>query len=86
MGTGKDLSEFDKGLIVMAQRLGQSISKAAALMGCSWSVIVGIYQMWSKEGRLSTRMHYASCKASWWRQCDAFRPCFAVFPIHVDVI
>lgn len=28
--------------------LGQSISKAP--VGCSWSVVVGIYQKWSKEG------------------------------------
>ncbi|ROJ48042.1 Protein FAM107B [Anabarilius grahami] len=31
----EDLSEFDKGQIVMARRLGQSITKTAALVGCS---------------------------------------------------
>ncbi|KAK3544669.1 hypothetical protein QTP86_026149, partial [Hemibagrus guttatus] len=31
----KDLSEFDKGQIVMARRLDQSISKTVALVGCS---------------------------------------------------
>ncbi|ROI15926.1 hypothetical protein DPX16_0215 [Anabarilius grahami] len=35
MGKRKDLSEFDKGQTVMARRLGQSISRTAALVGCS---------------------------------------------------
>ncbi|MBN3309347.1 CUX2 protein, partial [Amia calva] len=39
MGKCKDLSDFDKGQIVMARRLGQSISKTAALVGCSWSAV-----------------------------------------------
>ncbi|ROL55513.1 hypothetical protein DPX16_8361 [Anabarilius grahami] len=34
----------------MARRLGQSISKTAALVGCSRSAVVSIYQKWSKEG------------------------------------
>ncbi|ROL49569.1 hypothetical protein DPX16_15895 [Anabarilius grahami] len=55
MGKRKDLSEFDKGQIVMARRLGQSISKTAALVGCSWSAVVSIYQKWSKEGTVVNR-------------------------------
>ncbi|ROI16524.1 hypothetical protein DPX16_2718 [Anabarilius grahami] len=39
MGKRKDLSEFDKDQIVMARRLGQSISKTAALVGCSRSAV-----------------------------------------------
>ncbi|KAK3573225.1 hypothetical protein QTP86_015136 [Hemibagrus guttatus] len=50
IGKCKDLSEFDKGQIVMARRLDQSISKTAALVGCSWSAVVSIYQKWSEEG------------------------------------
>ncbi|ROL44478.1 hypothetical protein DPX16_20747 [Anabarilius grahami] len=50
MGKRKDLSEFDRGQIVMARRLGQSISKTEALVGCSWSAVVSIYQKWTKEG------------------------------------
>ncbi|KAK3511467.1 hypothetical protein QTP70_008962 [Hemibagrus guttatus] len=50
MGRCKDLSEFDKGQIVMARRLDQSISKTAALVGYSRSAVVSIYQKWSKEG------------------------------------
>ncbi|KAK3528942.1 hypothetical protein QTP70_014153 [Hemibagrus guttatus] len=50
MGKHKDLSEFDEGQIVMARRLDQSISKTAALLGCSRSAVVSICQQWSKEG------------------------------------
>ncbi|KAK3533020.1 hypothetical protein QTP70_006231 [Hemibagrus guttatus] len=50
MGKCKDLSEFDKGQIVMARRLDQSISITAALVGCSRSAVVSVYQKWSKEG------------------------------------
>ena len=51
MGKRKDLSDFDKGQIVMARRLGQSISKTAGLVGCSWYAVVSTYQKWSKEGQ-----------------------------------
>jgi len=44
MGKNKDLSDFDKGQIDMARRLGQSISETARLVGCFWSVVVRIYQ------------------------------------------
>ncbi|KAK3536066.1 hypothetical protein QTP70_026467 [Hemibagrus guttatus] len=50
MDKSKDLSEFDKGQIVMARPLDQNIFKTAALVGCSWSAVVSIYQKWSKEG------------------------------------
>ncbi|ROL47351.1 hypothetical protein DPX16_16939 [Anabarilius grahami] len=39
MGKRKDLIEFDEGQIVMARRLGQSISKTTALVGCSRSAV-----------------------------------------------
>ncbi|ROL53170.1 hypothetical protein DPX16_23789 [Anabarilius grahami] len=35
--------------------LGQSVSKTAALVGCSQSAVVSIYQKWSKEGTLVNR-------------------------------
>ena len=43
MGKYKDLSESDKGQTVTARRLGQSISKTAALVGCSQSAVAIIY-------------------------------------------
>ncbi|ROL45968.1 hypothetical protein DPX16_4782 [Anabarilius grahami] len=55
MGKRKDLSEFDKDQIAMARRLGQSISKTAALVGCSRSAVVSIYQKWFKEGTVVNR-------------------------------
>ena len=50
MGKRKDLSEFDKEQTVMARRLGQSISRTAAPVGCSRSAVVRIHQKWSKKG------------------------------------
>ena len=44
------MSEFDKGQIVMARRPSQSIFITAALVGCSQSAVVSVYQKWSKEG------------------------------------
>ncbi len=35
MGKRKDLSDFEKGQIVMATRLSQSVSKTASLVGVS---------------------------------------------------
>ncbi|KAK3533095.1 hypothetical protein QTP70_006773 [Hemibagrus guttatus] len=55
MDKRKDLGEFDKGQIVMARPLDQSISKTAALLGCSRSAVVSIYQKWSKEGTVVNR-------------------------------
>lgn len=52
MGKGKDLSDFEKGQIVMARRLGQSISKTASIVGCSRAAVVSTFQKWSKEGKL----------------------------------
>ena len=55
MGNRKDLSEFDVGQTVMARRLGHSTSKTAALVGCSRSAVVRIYQKWSKEGTVGNQ-------------------------------
>ncbi|XP_073423162.1 acidic leucine-rich nuclear phosphoprotein 32 family member E isoform X1 [Dendrobates tinctorius] len=50
-----DLSNFDKGQIVMAMRLGESISKTAGLVGCSRRAVVSTYQNWSEEVQLASR-------------------------------
>ena len=39
MDKHKDLREFDKGQIVTARHVDQSISKTAALVGCSCSAV-----------------------------------------------
>ncbi|KAK3543232.1 hypothetical protein QTP70_014109 [Hemibagrus guttatus] len=63
MGKRKDLSEFDKGQIVIARQLDQNISKTAALVGCSRSAVVSIYQKWSKEGTVMNRKGRKVCIA-----------------------
>ena len=52
MGKRKDLRDSDKGQIVMARRLSQSISNTTGLVGCSWYAVVSTYQKWSEEGQL----------------------------------
>lgn len=49
MGECKDLSEFDKGQIVGARQLRESIPITAALVWCSQSAVLSILQKWSKE-------------------------------------
>ncbi|KAJ8276573.1 hypothetical protein COCON_G00083250, partial [Conger conger] len=55
MGRGKDLSDSEKGQIVMARRLGRSISETAKLVGCSRSAVVSTYRQWSEEGQTTNR-------------------------------
>ncbi|XP_066465270.1 acidic leucine-rich nuclear phosphoprotein 32 family member E isoform X1 [Eleutherodactylus coqui] len=58
MGKRKELSDltnFDKGQIVMAMRLGESISKTAGLVGCTRCAVVSTYQNWSEEGQPANR-------------------------------
>ncbi|KAI5626389.1 matrix metalloproteinase-28 isoform X1, partial [Silurus asotus] len=60
----KDLGEFDKGQFVTSRRLGQSISKTAALVGCSQSAVVSIYQKWSKEVTVVNRQQVMGGRGS----------------------
>ena len=43
MGWRKYMSDFEKGQIVMARRLGQRISETARLVVCSWLAVVSTY-------------------------------------------
>ncbi|KAK3547977.1 hypothetical protein QTP70_001641 [Hemibagrus guttatus] len=65
MGKRKDLSLFDKGQI--ARQLDQTGSKIAALVGCSQSAEVKIYQKWSKEGTVqgNAQCHKAKMVQEW---------------------
>ncbi|GBM90766.1 hypothetical protein AVEN_188988-1 [Araneus ventricosus] len=54
MGKAADLSEFDKGKIVMARRLGTSISETARLVVCSRSAVVSIHAKWINDGDTSS--------------------------------
>ncbi|GBL74166.1 Transposable element Tc1 transposase [Araneus ventricosus] len=55
MGKAADLSEFDKGQIAMARRLGTSITEIARLVGCSRSAVVSIHAKWINDGDTSSR-------------------------------
>ncbi|GBM57919.1 hypothetical protein AVEN_205994-1 [Araneus ventricosus] len=55
MGKAADLSEFDRGRIVMARRLGTSITETARLVGCSRSAVVSIHAKWINDGDTSSR-------------------------------
>ncbi|ROL05644.1 LINE-1 retrotransposable element ORF2 protein [Anabarilius grahami] len=76
MGKRKDLSEFDKAQIVMARRLDQSISKTAALVGCSRSAVVSIYQKCSKDNRFKPGIYDRTFKDWMNRGLTAF--CIAI--------
>ncbi|GBM71171.1 hypothetical protein AVEN_193851-1 [Araneus ventricosus] len=55
MGKAADLSEFDRGQIVVALRLETSITKTARLVGCSRSAVVNIHAKWINDGDTSSR-------------------------------
>ncbi|GBN96089.1 hypothetical protein AVEN_139060-1 [Araneus ventricosus] len=54
MGKAADLSEFDRGQIVMARRLRTSIAETARLVG-SRSAVVSIHAKWINDGDTSSR-------------------------------
>ncbi|GBN19852.1 hypothetical protein AVEN_114560-1 [Araneus ventricosus] len=53
MGKAADLSEFDRGKIVMARRLGTSSTETTRLIGCSRYAVVSI--QWINDGDTSSR-------------------------------
>ncbi|GBM43934.1 hypothetical protein AVEN_125124-1 [Araneus ventricosus] len=55
MGKAADLSEFDRGQIVMVRRLGTSITETARLVGCSRYTVVSIHAKWINDGDTSSR-------------------------------
>ncbi|GBM06321.1 hypothetical protein AVEN_121367-1 [Araneus ventricosus] len=54
MGKAADLSEFDRGQIAMARRLGTSITETARLVGCSRSAVVSIHAKRINDGGTSS--------------------------------
>ncbi|GBO35378.1 Transposable element Tc1 transposase [Araneus ventricosus] len=50
-----DLSEFDRGQIVMARRLGTSITETARVVSCSRFAVVSIHAKWINDGDTSSR-------------------------------
>ncbi|GBN34528.1 hypothetical protein AVEN_4916-1 [Araneus ventricosus] len=55
MGKVADLSEFHRGRIIMARRLGTSITETARLVGCSRSAVVRIHAKWINDADTSSR-------------------------------
>ncbi|GBM10381.1 hypothetical protein AVEN_169670-1 [Araneus ventricosus] len=54
MGKAADLSEFHRGQIVWARRLGTSITKTARLVDCSRAAVVSIRTKWINDGDTSS--------------------------------
>ncbi|GFU35083.1 transposable element Tcb1 transposase [Trichonephila clavipes] len=57
MEKAADLSDFDRWQIVMARRLGTSISKTARLEFCSESTVDSTYAKWMNDGETNSRRH-----------------------------
>lgn len=46
----EELTDFDKGQVVMAREMGVSVSETARLVGCSRAAVIGAYRQWYEEG------------------------------------
>ncbi|GFV52136.1 uncharacterized protein TNCV_5070571 [Trichonephila clavipes] len=57
MGNAAGLSDFDRGQILMARRLGKSIYETARLVVCSRSTVVSTYAKRMNDGETSSRRH-----------------------------
>ncbi|GBN63496.1 hypothetical protein AVEN_148374-1 [Araneus ventricosus] len=55
MGKAAELSEFDRWQMVMARRLGTSITETARLVGCSRPAVVSIHTKWINDGDTSSK-------------------------------
>ena len=58
MGKTADVSDFDREQIIMARRLGTSISETARL-GCSRTAFPSVYEKWISDGKNSSRHQVA---------------------------
>ena len=55
MSKTKDLSAFERGMVVGARRAGLSVSRTATLLGFSRSTVSRVYQGWSTTQRTSSQ-------------------------------
>lgn len=46
----EELTDFDKGQVVVAREMGLSVSETAKMVGCSRAAVVRAYRQWYEEG------------------------------------
>jgi len=55
----RDLSDFERGVVVGARRTGLSISETADLLGFSLTTISRVYRECSKKGKISSERQFS---------------------------